>query len=132
MDFSNMKFIYWAYCIFLLVFCSFWALLALASPHSLDRPYMYILIGSSISFLATAIVIMIRLTSRLPINAWLAGFLISSNILAFGYYAFELIYKDDSSNVMKYSPVVGILFSILVLVFWGKYKALHHQSHVNN
>jgi hypothetical protein len=115
-----MKIIYSIYCIFLFLFGAFFLLIALASSHHLDKSYLFVLIFSTASFIATVFMLIRNLVSTKTINVWLYRGLIFCNILAFVYYSYDLLYKSDEPELINYSPIIGIALSILVFLFLNR------------
>lgn len=115
-----MKIIYSVYCVFLLLFSAFFLLIAMASSHHLDKSYLFVLIFSTVSFAATIFMFFTTLVSEKRLNIGIYRALIFCNILAFIFYSYDLLYKSDEPGVINYSPVVGIVLSILVSLFLNK------------
>jgi uncharacterized membrane protein HdeD (DUF308 family) len=115
-----MKIFYLAYCIFLLLFGAFFMLIAMASSHHLDKSYFFVLIFSTVSFLATVIILFKNFVSAKQLNIGLCRFFVFCNTLAFIYYSYDLLYKSDELELINYSPLVGVLSSILVFLFLNK------------
>jgi hypothetical protein len=120
-----MKIIYSVYCIFLLLFSSFFLLIALASSHHLDKSYLFVLIFSTVSYVTTIIMLIRNLVLAKRLNVWLYTILIFGNILAFIYYSYDLLYKSDDPELISYSPIIGIVLSILVFLFINRNNKAH-------
>jgi len=118
--------LYLAYCIFLIIFCGFFLLIALASSHYIDSDYLAVLIFSTCSFGLTIFLILKKLFTQLLVNTIFFRSLIVCNILAFIYYCYDLLYLNDEVVFSDYSPLLGIALSLLIFIFVKrKNKALN-------
>lgn len=121
--------LYLIYCTFLIVFCGFFFLITMASSHqfvSMDNIYLMILGLSSLSFLITIFFILRRLFTQQTVKGKYLKWLVLVNIFFFVYYTYGFLYDNEDVDYISYSPLIGIVLSILVLISFKK-KTLSHR-----
>ncbi len=121
--------LYLIYCTFLIIFCGFFFLITIASSHqfvSMEYFYLMILSLSSLSFIITIFLILRRLFTQQTIKGKYLQWLVLVNIIFFVYYAYEFLYDNEDVIYISYSPLIGIVLSIIVFISF-RMKSLPHQ-----
>lgn len=111
--------LYLVYCIFLIIYCGFFLLITMASSHQIvetEYVYLIILVLSSCSFIATIFLLLKKLFIQRPFKSNIFIWLLVINILFFIYYSYGFLYENDEVDYVSYSPLLGLVLSILVLL----------------
>lgn len=111
--------LYLIYCTFLIVYCGFFILITMASSHqfvSTEYIYLTVLGSSTCSFFATIIFIVKKLFVQQEVKGKTLQWLVAINILFFIYYSYSLLYQVSEVDYINYSPLLGVILSLLVLL----------------